>query len=347
MCSSIEQPLVSIIVLGYNSEPYIMESIHSALTQKYHGKIEVILSDDHSSDRTFDLMQKAVSNYNGPHKIILNRNNSNLGILAHFSHIFDRFVHGDIVLTQGGDDISFPERTQMAVDFLRDHPDCCDVSFAYDLIDAEGRPLQEPTIKKQELIFRFSKNDYFAGKFCWSGGPARAFRREVMNNFDPPIPNHGAYGEALLCYRSLCLGTIYYSNHKAIHYRKHPVSVSASARVCNRASIMEGVYRQIFLDVEQAHKNGFLSTDECHSFKNAVEREKLYNKFRVLYEQSGLFGRSVIIPQILLSPFLRCRQKFVFLKNIVLYNIKTFKWCKSMLKTTIQTCRNRRTKRGT
>ena len=37
------------------------------------------MSDDGSSDRTYEIMKEMASNYKGPHKIILNKNIPNLG----------------------------------------------------------------------------------------------------------------------------------------------------------------------------------------------------------------------------------------------------------------------------
>ncbi|MDO5971125.1 glycosyltransferase [Flavivirga aquimarina] len=52
-----ENPLVSIIILTYNSEEFILETLESAKNQTYKN-IELIISDDCSSDNTIDICNK-------------------------------------------------------------------------------------------------------------------------------------------------------------------------------------------------------------------------------------------------------------------------------------------------
>lgn len=52
-----EQPLVSIIVITYNSEKYVLETLESAKAQTYQN-IELIVSDDGSTDSTVEICRK-------------------------------------------------------------------------------------------------------------------------------------------------------------------------------------------------------------------------------------------------------------------------------------------------
>jgi glycosyltransferase involved in cell wall biosynthesis len=69
-------PLVTFAVFAYNQEQFIREAVEGALAQTY-SPLEVILSDDASPDRTFEIMQQVASQYRGPHRVILNRNSTN------------------------------------------------------------------------------------------------------------------------------------------------------------------------------------------------------------------------------------------------------------------------------
>jgi len=48
---------ISVIVPVYNSEKFISECIQSILSQEYNGKIEIIISDDGSTDRSLEIAQ--------------------------------------------------------------------------------------------------------------------------------------------------------------------------------------------------------------------------------------------------------------------------------------------------
>src|SRR5438445_184216 len=51
------QPLVSFVILCYNTEPYVGECVRSVLALQGDAPFEIIAFDDHSSDRTFDVLR--------------------------------------------------------------------------------------------------------------------------------------------------------------------------------------------------------------------------------------------------------------------------------------------------
>lgn len=77
-----DRPLVTFALFAYNQEKYIREAISGAFSQTY-SPLEIIMSDDNSLDSTYEIMREEARAYQGPHKIILNRNSSNLGIAYH------------------------------------------------------------------------------------------------------------------------------------------------------------------------------------------------------------------------------------------------------------------------
>ncbi len=55
-----ENPLVSIIVCTYNSSKYVLETLESAKEQTYQN-VELIVSDDCSTDNTVELCRKWIA----------------------------------------------------------------------------------------------------------------------------------------------------------------------------------------------------------------------------------------------------------------------------------------------
>lgn len=106
--TSSNYPLLSVSIISYNQERYIEEAILSLLNQDYPN-LEILISDDCSSDNTFNLIKKVVLSYNGPHKIIVNQNSINLGVGGNFSKNLSR-ASGMLVVSADGDDISLPNR---------------------------------------------------------------------------------------------------------------------------------------------------------------------------------------------------------------------------------------------
>ena len=106
-----ERPLITFALFAYNQEQFIEEAVQGALSQTY-SPLETILSDDCSSDRTFEIMSRTADEYQGPHTIILNRNEPNLGLVPHVNKVIMELSHGELIVMAAGDDISLSERTE-------------------------------------------------------------------------------------------------------------------------------------------------------------------------------------------------------------------------------------------
>src|SRR5512138_1410799 len=108
------RPRVSFMIWCYNQELYIREALEGALSQDYT-PLEIIVSDDTSTDSTFDIVQEVAASYRGPHKLVLSRNRQNLGIGGNVNRAVS-LCHGELIVMAGGDDISLPHRTSKIVE---------------------------------------------------------------------------------------------------------------------------------------------------------------------------------------------------------------------------------------
>lgn len=100
--------LASVVFTVYNQEGYVREALSSALAQDYE-PLEIVVSDDGSTDGTRDIIESMVRAYRGPHRISVNFNASNRGVCGNFEYAFG-LTHGELVFSFGGDDISTPDR---------------------------------------------------------------------------------------------------------------------------------------------------------------------------------------------------------------------------------------------
>ena len=106
--------LVTFAVFAYNQEKLIREAVESAFAQTYE-PLEIVLSDDCSTDRTFEIICEMAAAYEGPHTVRVVQNPRNMGLLGH-GIARGKDAAGEIVVVAAGDDISEPERTAMLVD---------------------------------------------------------------------------------------------------------------------------------------------------------------------------------------------------------------------------------------
>jgi glycosyltransferase involved in cell wall biosynthesis len=92
-------PKVSIMIPTYNQEKYIEKSINSALAQNYNN-IEIIISDDSSTDKTGDIAKK----YTNLDNVFYYKNEKNIGRVANYRLLLYTYAKGDYVINLDGDD---------------------------------------------------------------------------------------------------------------------------------------------------------------------------------------------------------------------------------------------------
>ncbi len=97
--------LVSVVVITYNSEKYVIETLESVKRQDYK-KIELIISDDCSTDNTIEIVNKWKKNNESRfEKIKVVQTKSNRGVthncnlgLKESNGVFVQFIAGDDIL---------------------------------------------------------------------------------------------------------------------------------------------------------------------------------------------------------------------------------------------------------
>ena len=138
--AAIQRPLATFTVFAYNQEAYVAEAVRGALAQRYR-PLQVILSDDASTDRTFEIMEEASRTCPADIDLILNRNPDNIGIAKHIAKVIG-LAEGKYIVLSAADDVSLPERTGISVDALaNDARGRLALHSAVTNVDAEGRVL--------------------------------------------------------------------------------------------------------------------------------------------------------------------------------------------------------------
>lgn len=94
-------PIVSVIVITYNQQDTIKQSLDSILNQVIDFSYEVIIGDDASSDRTYEICKEYQNKY--PEIVRLFRNTENKGILNNYYDCVLR-ANGKYIADCAGDD---------------------------------------------------------------------------------------------------------------------------------------------------------------------------------------------------------------------------------------------------
>ena len=108
---------ISIIMGIYNCESTIAEAINSIINQTY-SNWELIMCDDGSSDRTYEIARKFYLKF--PKKIKLLKNDNNMRLAATLNKCL-KYASGDYIARMDADDISLPVRLEKQLKFLEDN----------------------------------------------------------------------------------------------------------------------------------------------------------------------------------------------------------------------------------
>lgn len=180
---------MSFLMITYNQERYIAEALHSALAQDYPD-LEIIVCDDVSADRTYEIASEIAAAYRGHHRVILHRNPRNLGIAANFYQAFT-LSSGEWLFMAAGDDISLPNRCAAVADGIARFPRALAFGANYEIIDGVGRSLGYSDPK--QIVG-------FGAVLCW--------RRCVFADF-PPLSSELKVEDYPLYTRVFALGGTY------------------------------------------------------------------------------------------------------------------------------------------
>lgn len=111
------EKLFSVVVLTYNQENLVVETLNSIYNQTFKN-IELVISDDASNDNT----QKVIANWIESHKnrfanVVINFNKKNLGTSGNITTGI-KLANGEFIENIGGDDLLLPDAIEKMHDFL-------------------------------------------------------------------------------------------------------------------------------------------------------------------------------------------------------------------------------------
>ncbi len=299
-----KKPLLTFALFAYNQEQYIEEAIQGAFSQTY-SPLEIVLSDDCSSDNTFAILEKMAKEYKGPHKIVLNRNKNNLGIALHIDNIVRNYCKGELIILQAGDDISHPKRVQFLFERwnLENRRSYC-ISSNFVEMEEDGlvRFDTEKDLKKDLNLKPFIK--YYDGDI----GATYAFHPDVITKFTPM--ETGNFEDKCIAFRSKLLGGYTRINKVLLYHRKSGIS--------NFKSVLEEqntilkvrpiILKQMRNDLSESVIKEKYSKKKLSSFENIIDRHiKFYLLMKNFIDSNGAKKLFYLLKILLNGDFYRIR----------------------------------------
>lgn len=290
-----ERPLMTYLLLSFNQERFIREAVAGAFAQTY-SPLEIILSDDCSSDGTFDIMSAMAASYAGPHKIILNRNERNLGIGAHMNWALAA-AGGELIVGAAGDDISMPARTERVfTEWVRMGRGICSIYSDAVIIDEGGRELGA-LVGRRTGSHAGTIEEAIARGGVGVCGCSHVYSKRTFGLFGA-MDGRICAEDAVIAFRNLLLGKIGYIEEPLVYYRSHGgnVSMRSSGRPSLETRRREKENHEVVLltwlyDLNRARTSGLLADEEAERYLTALyDQLRLVNVERLFYNQPLVSG---------------------------------------------------------
>lgn len=224
-----ENPLVTFALFHYNQEGLVAGAMKAALAQDY-SPLEIIVSDDCSTDGTWAVIRKIADAYSGPHQLRIVRNETNMGIGPHVGKV-GMMARGELIVQADGDDISAPDRvSRIVADWVTSGKPEGALHSAVRISEKNGQyRISRGTgadPEKASLVY-FVKNQ-FRGQFY---GAAAAYTKGVFSRF-PPLCS--GFEDVALNFRALLIGRVIYVDDALVYYNFNESSVSHPLRIWER-----------------------------------------------------------------------------------------------------------------
>jgi glycosyltransferase involved in cell wall biosynthesis len=207
--------MVSVCMATHNGATFLKEQLDSILIQLDEAD-ELIISDDHSSDKTLSIIQS----YNDPRiKIITHK--KPIGVSRNFEMSLVQ-SKGDYIFLADQDDVWIPTKKEITLQYLQTYDLVMSDCF---VVDRELAP-QHPSFyilngSRRGFVKNLIKNSYM--------GCCMAFRRKLLSRalpFPNDIPMHdqwiGIIGEMYF--------KVHFMNEVLVYHRKHYSNATSTGR---------------------------------------------------------------------------------------------------------------------
>lgn len=249
-------PRATLILLVYNQRALLTEAIQACFAQTGE-PIEILLSDDASTDGSYELMARLTAGYRGPHQVRLRRNERNLGIGEHYNRaIADS--SGQLLVTAAGDDISLPDRVQTLLSLWDATGQTADL-IASHVIDMTEDGRDMGIIRVADLS-RWKSPQAWVRKRPYVIGASHAFTRRLHERFGP-FDASLAYEDQVMALRACCMGGGVTVDRPLLRYRRGGVSALEAAAQTPQGFLQwsqkkharqRALYQQVHRDLDTA-----------------------------------------------------------------------------------------------
>ena len=317
MSDSGNQPSVTFAIAAFNQERFIREAVEGAFAQAF-SPLEIVLSDDCSEDRTFEIMREMAAAYRGPHRVVLNRNPVRRSIGGHVNRVME-ISRGELIVGAAGDDVSLPQRTQVCYEaWEASGRQATSIHASIIQIDESGQTIEQ--IFKQDCQLgagekveqRVEPVAYVKTLEPIVFGCAHAFSRQLFRVFGN-LPEALIHEDNVLALRSILAGRLLYVNQPLVKYRLHGNNayVRSRSRGLDLESLKrqeerfarefrnrETMYEAFLADLEKAKQQGLLGGEDLERTVREAARMRRRKSLQRQFLESGFLRKCRILSRL-------------------------------------------------
>ena len=208
-----EKALVSVVLCTYNGERFLEEQIESILAQTYR-PLELVISDDASTDGTANLLSK----YAGNPLVRVFRQEKNIGLTANFGSAAAR-TKGQYIAFSDQDDTWLPHKIETLVKAMGSAPLVYSNSL---LVDEQGNSMGKKLSGIKKMYSGADSRGYILYSCVWGHG--MLITRELFER-SLPMPAD-IHHDIWITFKAFLHGGIRYVDEVLTHYRQHTASTS-------------------------------------------------------------------------------------------------------------------------
>jgi glycosyltransferase involved in cell wall biosynthesis len=214
-----DRPAVSVCVVTYNHERFLAQALDSVLMQKTKFPFEIVIGEDHSTDRTVEIARRYAQTH--PQLIALYERERNVGGNRNFILALERCRGRYVALLDGDDFWCSADKLQRQFDFLEAHPQCA-ACFHAATVMHEDTPERDwicrPSVIKEQYTLRDLLRQY---QFQTAAAMLRASAIPVIPSWYYSIK----IGDRTLFALLAQCGTLKYFDEVMSVYRVHAAGV--------------------------------------------------------------------------------------------------------------------------
>lgn len=214
----LKKPLVSVLMITYGHEKYIMQAIEGVLMQKCNFKIELIIANDCSPDNTCEVLKEIIRDHPRSSWIKYTRHGQNKGVQPNFIWAASQANAKYSAICEGDDYWTDPYKLQKQVDFMEENKNTSITCHNVERLDYATKKLNHIEYFKDNLFLDNREIITAGGKITPT--LSIVFRSEYLINapdwvFNSPI------GDIPLMFYLMTKGKVYYFKNLMGVYREN------------------------------------------------------------------------------------------------------------------------------